>query len=112
MGFKTCPFPIYLLAAATLETNGPNRTLPRGPRSAMSYNVALFITCLTDQFFPHVGIAVTKILEHFGCKVYFPEAQTCCGQPFYNNGFHPEAAELAQRMIEIFEPYDYVVKPM
>jgi len=40
----------------------------------MSYNVALFITCLTDQFFPHVGIAVTKILEHFGCKVYFPEA--------------------------------------
>ena len=31
-------------------------------------NVALFITCLTDQFYPQVGIAVTKILEHFGCR--------------------------------------------
>ena len=51
--------------------------------------VALFITCLTDQFYPHVGIAVTKILERFGCKVDFPQSQTCCGQPFYNNGFHP-----------------------
>jgi len=74
-------------------------------------NVALFITCLTDQFYPHVGVAVTKILEHFGCNVHFPELQTCCGQPFFNNGFHPEARELAKRFIEIFEPYDYVVTP-
>src|SRR6266516_2722067 len=26
-------------------------------------HVALFITCLTDQFYPHVGVAVTKILD-------------------------------------------------
>jgi L-lactate dehydrogenase complex protein LldE len=77
----------------------------------MSHKVALFITCLTDQFYPHVGIAVTKILEHFGCQVEFPQAQTCCGQPFYNNGFHPEARELARRMVEVFEPYEYVVTP-
>src|SRR3954465_2394276 len=77
----------------------------------MSHHVALFITCLTDQFYPQVGIAVTKILEHFGCKVSFPDAQTCCGQPFFNNGFHGEAKELAKRMIEIFEPYDYIVTP-
>src|SRR5438309_5391412 len=74
-------------------------------------NVALFITCLTDQFYPHVGVAVTKILEHYGCRVSFPHAQTCCGQPFYNNGFQDEARELAKRMIEIFEPYEYVVTP-
>jgi L-lactate dehydrogenase complex protein LldE len=73
--------------------------------------VALFITCLTDQFYPHVGVAVTKILQHLGCEVQFPEAQTCCGQPFFNNGFHPEARDLAKRMIEIFEPYQYVVTP-
>src|SRR5688500_14984457 len=73
--------------------------------------VALFITCLTDQFYPHVGVAVTKILEHLGCKVHFPRAQTCCGQPFFNNGFHDEARELAKWFIEIFEPYDYVVTP-
>ena len=74
-------------------------------------NVALFITCLTDQFYPHVGVAVTKILEHFGCTVHFPQSQTCCGQPFFNNGFHPETKPLAERFIEIFEPYDYIVTP-
>ena len=77
----------------------------------MSKNVALFITCLTDQFYPHVGVAVTKVLEHFGCRVHFPEAQTCCGQPFFNNGFHNETRALAHRFIEIFEEYDYVVTP-
>jgi len=74
-------------------------------------NVALFITCLTDQFYPHVGVAVTKILEHFGCRVHFPDEQTCCGQPFFNNGYHDEARELAKRMIAIFEPYEYIVTP-
>ena len=74
-------------------------------------HVALFITCLTDQFYPHVGVAVTRILERFGCTVSFPQAQTCCGQPFFNNGFHPEARDLAKRFVEIFEPYPYVVTP-
>jgi len=74
-------------------------------------NVALFITCLTDQFYPQVGVAVTKILERYGCKVSFPQEQTCCGQPFFNNGYHDEARDLARRFIRIFEPYDYIVSP-
>jgi L-lactate dehydrogenase complex protein LldE len=73
--------------------------------------VALFITCLTDQFYPHVGVAITKILEHFGCKVEFPPLQTCCGQPFFNNGYHDEARALARQWVEIFEPYEYIVSP-
>ena len=73
--------------------------------------VSLFITCLTDQFYPQVGVAVTKILEHFGCKISFPPTQTCCGQPFFNNGFHDESRELAKRFIEIFESSDYIVTP-
>jgi L-lactate dehydrogenase complex protein LldE len=77
----------------------------------MPNTVALFVTCLTDQFYPRVGVAVTKVLERLGCDVHFPEAQTCCGQPFYNNGFHDEAVPLAKRFVEIFEPYDYVVTP-
>ncbi|MDP9175267.1 MAG: (Fe-S)-binding protein [Planctomycetota bacterium] len=85
-----------------MEINPVLKTNPR---------VGLFITCLTDQFYPHVGVAVTKILEHFGCKVFFPKDQTCCGQPFFNNGFHPETRGLALRMIELFEPFDYVVTP-
>lgn len=73
--------------------------------------VALFITCLTDQFYPHVGIAVTKILERLGCDVSFPQSQTCCGQPFFNNGYHDQARELARRMISVFEGHDYLVTP-
>jgi L-lactate dehydrogenase complex protein LldE len=84
----------------------------RRSRGTQEYmNVALFITCLTDQFYPHVGVAVTKILEHFGCTVTFPQAQTCCGQPFFNNGYHGEAKELAKKFVEVFEPYDYIVTP-
>jgi L-lactate dehydrogenase complex protein LldE len=77
----------------------------------MAHNVALFVTCLTDQFYPHVGVAVTKILERLGCTVAFPQAQTCCGQPFFNNGFHPQAKSLAEHFIDVFEPYDYIVTP-
>jgi L-lactate dehydrogenase complex protein LldE len=77
----------------------------------MPHDVALFITCLTDQFYPQVGVAVTKILEHFGCKVHFPQAQTCCGQPFFNNGYPEQSRELATRFIEIFEPYQYIITP-
>ena len=77
----------------------------------MNPNVALFITCLTDQFYPHVGVAVTKILEHFGCSVVFPREQTCCGQPFFNNGFQDEARELAKRFIRVFEGCEYIVTP-
>ncbi len=77
----------------------------------MAHKVALFITCLTDQFYPHVGVAVTRILERLGCEVEFPPAQTCCGQPFFNNGFHPESRELAKRFVEIFGQYEYIVTP-
>ncbi len=73
--------------------------------------VALFVTCLTDTFYPRTGIAVVRVLEHLGCEVDFPEAQTCCGQPMYNNGLHDEARQLARRMVDVFEPYDYIVTP-
>ena len=73
--------------------------------------VALFITCVTDSFFPRVGEAVVRILRHFGCTVEFPAEQTCCGQPAYNSGFHDEAAAVARRMTRVFAPYDCVVTP-
>lgn len=73
--------------------------------------VSLFITCLTDTFYPRSGIALVKVLEHLGCTVDFPQDQTCCGQPMYNNGFHDDTRELAKRMIRIFEDAEYVVTP-
>ena len=74
-------------------------------------NVALFVTCLTDSFYPRVGEAVVRVLRHFGCRVQFPPQQTCCGQPAYNSGFHDQAADVARRMVRVFEPYETVVTP-
>ncbi len=74
-------------------------------------HVALFVTCLVDQIMPEVGVATVKVLRRAGVEVDFPQAQTCCGQPFFNSGFHDEAAKLAKRTIEILEPYEAVVLP-
>ena len=72
---------------------------------------ALFVTCLVDQLFPDVGAAAVNLLEACGRRVEFPAAQTCCGQPAFNMGHGDEARRLAQRMIEVFEPYEEVVTP-
>jgi L-lactate dehydrogenase complex protein LldE len=73
--------------------------------------VALFVTCLTDTYYPRVGEAVVRVLRHFGCDVVFPTEQTCCGQPAFNSGFHDEAAAVARRMLRVFAPYETVVTP-
>lgn len=73
--------------------------------------VALFVTCLVDQALPEVGVATVRLLREAGYQVDYPLSQTCCGQPFFNSGFRDEARRLAQRMIEIFEPYEAVVAP-
>lgn len=73
--------------------------------------VSLFVTCLTDVFYPGMGKDVVEVLERLGCEVDFPEAQTCCGQPAYNTGYHKEARAVAKHMIQTFEPAIYVVTP-
>lgn len=73
--------------------------------------VSLFITCLGDVFYPGVGKDVVEILERNGCEVDFPDAQTCCGQPAYNSGYHKEAKKAAKHMIKTFDQAQYVVAP-
>ncbi len=73
--------------------------------------VALFVTCLVDQFFPSVGEATVHILRRLGVDVDFPEEQTCCGQPAFNTGYWHEARDVAEQMLTVFEPYDHVVAP-
>jgi len=73
--------------------------------------VGLFVPCYIDQFYPDVGLATLELLEQFGCRVEFPEAQTCCGQPMANTGCWADAVPLARRFVEIFEKYEYIVCP-
>ena len=73
--------------------------------------VALFVTCLVDLFRPSIGFAAVQLLEDAGCTVAVPRAQTCCGQPAYNQGDRADAVDLARRTIDALQGYDYVVVP-
>ena len=73
--------------------------------------VGLFVTCLVDLTRPTVGFATVKLLRDAGCKVSVPKAQTCCGQPTYNSGDNPDTRAIAEKVIEAFEGFDYVVAP-
>jgi len=73
--------------------------------------VALFATCLVDLVRPSVGFAAIKLLEQAGCEVVVPLAQTCCGQPAYNNGDKQTAIRLAKQVVDSFYIYDYIVAP-
>ena len=88
-----------------------NPLMPSEPSSAEAPHVALFVTCLVDLFRPSVGFAAIKLLKDAGCRVSVPKAQTCCGQPAYNNGARRDARRIATRVVKAFSGYDYVVAP-
>ena len=77
----------------------------------MPERVSLFVTCLVDQLFPQIGLAMTDVLERLGYEVDFPEQQTCCGQPAFNSGFRGEARLVARHFLSAFRDADYIVCP-
>jgi L-lactate dehydrogenase complex protein LldE len=60
---------------------------------------------------PDIGFSVVKLIERAGFEVVVPEGQTCCGQPGYNSGERKSAFALAEKFVEEFENFDYVVIP-
>lgn len=77
----------------------------------MRKRVSLFVTCIVDQAFPRVGLAVADILEELGYEVDFPDGQTCCGQPAFNSGYWEEAKPVARHFLKVFEKSDYIIVP-
>ena len=77
----------------------------------MGNQVSLFVTCMVDQLFPKVGIAMADVLERLGYRVDFPEAQTCCGQPAFNSGYRAEARTVARHFLKTFEASERIVVP-
>lgn len=73
--------------------------------------VSIFVTCIIDQIFPSVGIAMTEVLERLGYEVDFREAQTCCGQPAFNTGYRDEARAVARHFLDVFRGADCIVVP-
>jgi L-lactate dehydrogenase complex protein LldE len=68
--------------------------------------VHLFPTCLVNEFYPDVGMAVVRVLERLGFEVSVPDGATCCGQPAYNAGFQDEARQVARHALDVLAPTD------
>jgi L-lactate dehydrogenase complex protein LldE len=77
----------------------------------MEMQVGLFVPCYVDQFYPDVAMATVEVLERFDVEIDFPYEQTCCGQPMANTGCQKETEPLAQKFLEVFREYPYVVCP-
>lgn len=75
------------------------------------YNVHIFIPCFVDQLYPETGFNMVKILEKFGCNVFYNAEQTCCGQPSFNAGFWNESKAVCSKFINDFKNAEYVVAP-
>lgn len=73
--------------------------------------VSLFITCLSDLFFPETGEAIVRLLKRQGVQVAFPADQTCCGQPAFNSGFRDEARRMARQWLKAFRGAEYIITP-
>ena len=77
----------------------------------MATRVSLFVTCIVDQLFPRVGLAMADVLERVGYECEFREDQTCCGQPAFNSGFTSEAKDVARHFLKTFDGAEYIVVP-
>src|SRR3954453_9808034 len=77
----------------------------------MGKRVSLFVTCIVDQLFPKVGMAMAEVIERLGFQVDFPENQTCCGQPAFNSGYRAEARTVARHFLNTFESSEVIVVP-
>ena len=73
--------------------------------------ITLFIPCLIDQVYPEMGMAMVKILEHFGYPTKYLPEQTCCGQPAFNAGYRDEARKVATNFIRVFKDAETIVAP-
>src|SRR4051812_45819399 len=74
--------------------------------------VQLFHTCIINEVYPEVGLSVVNILERLGVEVEVPADQTCCGQPAFNAGFHPDARKVARHTLDLLSATEgHIVVP-
>jgi len=84
------------------------KTTPQRPTGK---RIQLMATCLCDAFYDDVAAATVEILEHLGCEIDFPEAQTCCGQPAFNGGDWAASRKVVRHAVKTFAGENPVVVP-
>jgi len=73
--------------------------------------VTLFIPCLMDSLYPQAAQDLVVLIRKCGFRVEYPQDQTCCGQPAFNQGYFELARKLARRFLGIFESAECIVCP-
>ena len=73
--------------------------------------VTLFIPCLMDSLYPQAAQDLVVLMRKCGFRVEYPQDQTCCGQPAFNQGYFELARNLARRFLGIFESAECIVCP-
>lgn len=81
------------------------------PAGKSGLRVALYVGCVIDKIFPHVGEAMLKVLAHHGVGVYMPSGQACCGIPALSSGDNDTFDELVSINARLFQDqeFDYLV---
>jgi len=65
--------------------------------------VAIFAGCTVNFFYPHIGHALVKILNSMRYDVVLPKGEVCCGAPLLGLGCKNDAAETAERNMQVFK---------
>jgi len=73
--------------------------------------VLMLATCLCDAYFDDAAQATVEVLEHLGCTIEFPEAQTCCGQPAFNSGDWPSSRRVVRHTAKVFAGTAPIIVP-
>lgn len=75
--------------------NPAGQTAPRA-------RVAFFTGCVADAVYPETNLATIRVLQHNGCEVVIPPAQSCCGALAYHGGDETSAIEFASKNCTAF----------
>lgn len=73
------------------------------PTTPPRLRVGMLSGCVQRVFFSKVNAATARVFAAEGCEVIVPPGQPCCGALMVHSGMEREAAELAKKMIAVFE---------
>jgi glycerol-3-phosphate dehydrogenase subunit C len=71
---------------------------------AAERHVAYFHGCGANWYEPESGQRTVELLEHVGCQVDVPRAQSCCGLPLQSNGMFEAARGYVRAMARALAP--------
>jgi FAD/FMN-containing dehydrogenase/Fe-S oxidoreductase len=76
------------------------RWFRRRPRRGDGVPVLLWPDTFNDHFHPETAEAAVAVLEAFGYQVRIPQADLCCGRPFYDYGMLGPAKATLRRTLD------------